>query len=308
MSKVVVTGGAGFIGSHLVDALLEAGHNVTVIDDLSVGKKSNIPGGVELAQIDVCDRIKVQNFFAEHKPDIVFHLAAQINVRESLKDPYKDAQINILGSVNVFESAVKNGASKIVFASSGGVVYGDQASQLPYKEDTPLQLLSPYAISKRSAEMYLEHIAGSAGVSYTVMRYANVFGPRQDPAGEAGVISIFISQLLNSEVPKINGDGNQTRDYVFVGDLVDAHLKAIEKNSDGVFNIGVGQEISVNDLYGKIASAVTSTVEPEHGDPIDGEVRRSALTYDRAYHLLSWKPKHSLEDGLSKTVEWFRER
>jgi len=302
MSKILVTGGAGFIGSHIVDKYIDLGHEVFVIDNLSNGKKENLNPKARFYKIDIRDE-KIGEIFAKEKPEIVNHHAAQIDLRKSIKDPVLDAKINILGILNLLENAIKHKVKKFIFASSGGAIYGD-AENIPTREDEKPKPLSPYAIAKLVSEQYLEFYFKVHNLPYIALRYANVYGPRQDPLGEAGVIAIFMNKLLSKRPPTINGDGNQTRDYVYVEDVAQANVLALKDNITGLFNIGTQKEASVNKLFQLISGLLGVDIPAKRGPNIKGEVKRSCLDYLKAKNVLDWSPKVNLEDGLEKTLEW----
>ncbi len=305
--KIVVTGGAGFIGSHVVEALITRGDKVIVFDDLSYGKKQYIPTGATFVKGSVTNAKLVEKIFSSNKIDAVVHLAAQKNARHSVEDPIFDAQQNILGSITLLEAARKNNVKRFVFASTGGVMYGE-AKVIPTPETQPVHPMSPYAISKRSVEYYLRYYSEVHGVSTLALRFANVFGPRQDPKGEAGVVAIFLSQLLASKTPRIFGKGTQTRDYIYVNDAVDAVLRGIDSKAQGHYNIGAGIQISVNQIYKKIGQISGIQRTPKHVRPIPGEQRTSALNSNRAKKDLGWTPSTSLDDGIALTHHWFAHR
>jgi UDP-glucose 4-epimerase len=306
MKKIVVTGGAGFIGSHICDELVAQGHQVWAADNLSTGNKKNLSSKINLAKVDLKDSKQIQQFIEEIKPEAIFHLAAQVNVRTSLESPLKDAKNNILGSINLFKAAGKEGAKKIVYSSTGGAVYGDPEKN-PCQETDRIAPLCPYGVSKYSVEKYLEMYAKLFNFNWIVLRYANVYGPRQDPKGEAGVVSIFTEQLLNNKQPYINGDGEQTRDFVYVKDVARANLKALESNnSNEVFNIGTGQPTSINKLYTQIKEAIGSEIDPKHHPAIAGEVKDTYLDISKAKDQLYWKPRYSLDRGIKETVAWMK--
>jgi UDP-glucose 4-epimerase len=299
--KILVTGGAGFIGSHLVDALIERGHQVIVIDNLSTGKKENINKKAKFYKIDICSP-RIVEIFKKEKPKIVFHFAAQINVRKSIENPLKDAKTNILGSLNVLENSKKYKIKKIIFASSAGV-YGE-AKILPTSEDYPVNPDSPYRIAKLTVENYLKFYKENFGLKFISLRFSNVYGPRQDPKGEAGVVAIFIDKLLRGERPTIFGDGNQTRDFIFVEDVVSACLKAMEyKGKKEIFNIGTGIETSINELYKIISKLLKAKIKPKYAPEKPGDLKRSCLDISLAKRELEWKPKYNLEKGLQKTIQ-----
>jgi UDP-glucose 4-epimerase len=297
---VLVTGGAGFIGSHVVEALAARGEDVVVLDDLSSGKRENLPAGVELVERDIRDG--VGDVFASVEPTVCYHLAAQMDVRVSVARPDHDAQINVLGTVNVLEAAREQG-TKVVFSSTGGAIYGECDGPAP--EEAPRRPISPYGASKLAAEEYLATYNRLYETGHISLRYGNVYGPRQDPHGEAGVVAIFFSKLRAGETPTVFGDGSQERDYVFVGDVVRATLAAPERVG-GVFNVGTGRATSVVDLLGLCQKAAGTSLEPEFAPPRPGELQRSVLDTSRAVDELGWRPEHSLEDGLRETWEFFR--
>lgn len=303
--KVLVTGGAGFIGSHLVDALIEKNHEVTVIDDLSCGKKENVNEKAKLVQMDIRDK-KLADVFKEKKPEIVFHLAAQKNVRISVADPCLDADINIIGSLNLLENCRKH-QSKVIFSSTGGAIYGD-TEEVPTPETHPETPISPYGVAKLAIEKYLYYYQTVFGLAYVSLRYANVYGPRQDPKGEAGVVAIFAEKMLKNEAPLIFGHGRQTRDYVYVSDVVKANLLVMPREIKGIYNVGTSQETSVNDLFGQMAEIGNFQTEEKHGPAVPGEQRISNLSFQKIKKELGWSPEISLKEGLNKTINWFKER
>ncbi|HTN99758.1 MAG TPA: NAD-dependent epimerase/dehydratase family protein, partial [Microthrixaceae bacterium] len=311
--RALVTGGAGFIGSNLVDRLLAEGHAVEVIDSLASGRLSNLADArsnrdhdFSFHQMDICDP-KVTELIEMRRPDVVFHLAAQIDVRVSVQDPGLDASINILGSLNVIEGARKAGSKKVVFASSGGTIYGEvDPEDLPVTESHSQHPVSPYGVSKKVVTDYLNAYRYLHQLEYTSLALANVYGPRQDPHGEAGVVAIFAGKLLSGEQCRIFGAGAQTRDYVYVDDVVDAFVRAAERGSGLICNIGTGLETSVNELYSVMAANAGVTEGPEHADARHGELERSALDAGRAKLHLGWEPFTKLEDGTRSVLEYFR--
>lgn len=302
--KIAITGGAGFIASHIADAYLALGHEVFVIDNLSTGKRENIPAQATFIEMDVND-FALRDLFIAEKFDIVNHHAAQMDVRVSVQDPSYDARINILGGLNVYESAFKSGVKKIIFASSGGTVYGDQ-EYFPADEHHPTKPISPYGIAKLSNEQYLYYYAHVHGLPYVAFRYANIYGPRQNPHGEAGVIAIFAQKMLRGEQPIINGEGLQTRDYVYVGDVVQANVLALQPSMIGAYNIGTSLETDVNTLFRHLRELTGSECEEQHAPAKQGEQLRSVLSYERIHTSFGWTPKMNLVEGLSKTVDSFR--
>jgi UDP-glucose 4-epimerase len=302
--KILVTGGAGFIGSHLVDALLANGHDVIVLDDLSSGSIKNLPKKVRFIKLDVRSN-NVTTLFSEERFDVVYHFAAQMNVRKSVDDPRFDASVNILGGLTLLEAAVRNNVTKFIFSSTGGAIYGEQ-DYFPANENHPTRPLSPYGIAKLAFEKYLFYYNYVYGLPYISLRFANVYGPRQNPHGEAGVVAIFVSKMLDGETPTINGDGKQTRDYVYVGDIVDAAQKALGYKEPGIFNLGTSIESDVNILFTKLNELTGAHCPEQHGPAKAGEQSRSVLDYSLAKEKLGWEPKVTLDEGLRKTVEYFK--
>lgn len=304
--RILVTGGAGFIGSHVVETYINAGHEVIVVDDLSTGKRENLHPKAQFVQADIQDPA-VRQLIVREKIDVLNHHAAQMDVRRSVADPLFDARVNILGMLNLLEGAREAKVKKILFASSGGTVYGEQES-FPASEEHSTYPICPYGVSKRTGEHYLYFYNIEYRIPYIALRYANIYGPRQDPHGEAGVVAIFTIRLLSRQQPVINGDGEQTRDYVFVGDVARANLAALQADYTGPINIGTGIETNVNQLFGHLRS-LTGSSDPEmHGPAKPGEQRRSVLAWNRAAQVLGWRPQVKLEDGLRQTVEFFRTR
>jgi UDP-glucose 4-epimerase len=312
VTTVLVTGGAGFIGSNLADRLLAEDHRVVAVDDLSTGRIANLGEARGYGKAYTFFNMDVRAdgllpLFERHKPEVVFHLAAQAGVRPSLDDPVGDASINLMGTLNVIESAIKVGARKVIYAASGGTVYGEPR-RIPAKESAAQgsHPLSPYGISKKAPLDYLAFYQRYRGLDYTACALANVYGPRQDPHGEAGVVSIFASKMLAGEAPAIFGDGNQTRDYVFIDDVVHAFVQAIERGSGKLINIGTALETSVNGLYRLLADIIGFDGEPQHQPLPPGELRRIALDISAASSALAWKPWTHLEDGLAETVAFLK--
>jgi UDP-glucose 4-epimerase len=296
--RVVVTGGAGFIGSHVADALVVRGDEVAIVDSLASGKRENVPAGAGLHVRDV--REPLDDLFDELRPEAVLHLAAQIDVRVSTERPHEDADINVLGTIRVLEAALRHGA-QVVFGSTGGAIYGECAE--PARETAPREPISPYGTSKLAAEEYLKTYNRLHGTKHVSLRYGNVYGPRQDPHGEAGVVAIFLGALADGTVAQIYGDGNQTRDYVYVGDVARATISALG-HEGGVFNIGTGRETSVNELYELCSTAAGSDMEAVHGPARPGELQRSVLSPELAADQLGFLAMVGLEDGLASTWEW----
>ncbi|HEU4504113.1 MAG TPA: NAD-dependent epimerase/dehydratase family protein [Nitrospira sp.] len=304
--KVLVTGGAGFIGSHLVDRLILEGHDAVVVDNLVTGKRRNINRAATFYKMDV-QSWRLERAFRNERPNVVMHLAAQMDVRKSVEDPMFDAQVNVLGTLNVLQQAVKHGVRKVIFSSSGGAIYGEQETY-PAPETHVLKPLSPYGLSKLCGEQYLSYFQRVSGLQAVSLRYANVYGPRQDPEGEAGVVAIFIQKMLNNEQAVINGNGRQTRDFVFVDDVVEANLAMMGQETQGTYNVGTGVETSINDLFRILVQHTGSTCKEMHGPAKKGEQARSVIDCTKLRQEVSWEPKADLSEGLKKTVEYFRAR
>ncbi len=305
-STICVTGGAGFIGSHVADALVKAGHRVLIVDDLSGGRKENVPGGAELAVLDVRSD-EAAGFLIDREVEVLVHHAAQMDVRRSVDDPRFDAEVNILGLLNLLEAGRRGSLRQVVFASTGGAIYGEQ-DQFPADEDHPVRPVSPYGVAKLASERYLYYYHCQYGLEATCLRYANVYGPRQNPHGEAGVVAIFSRRLLDGEPATINGDGLQTRDYVYVDDVVRANMAAIDRPGFAVFNVGTGVETDVNTLFEHIAEAANYDAAPNHGPGMPGEQRRSCITSERILEEMSVAVDTPLARGIPATVDWFRSR
>jgi UDP-glucose 4-epimerase len=298
--RIIVTGGAGFIASHIVDAYLSKGHEVFVIDDLSTGKKENLNPKATFHNMGLLDPGLIDLVF-KLSPDIVNHHAAQMDVRRSVDNPIFDANTNILGFINLLEGCKKAKVKKVIFASSGGAIYGEQEA-FPASEGHPRSPASPYGVSKLAGEHYLAYYQMTFGIPYLALRYSNVYGPRQNPEGEAGVVAIFIRRLLEGKPPTINGDGKQTRDYVFVDDVVAANVAALDCAYTGALNIGTGKETDVITICRLLKEAMKSGVEPVHGPAKPGEQRRSCIDAARAKEVLGWTARTSLQEGLKKTA------
>lgn len=301
---VLVTGGAGFIGSHLTVAYLDAGYRVVVVDDLSTGKRGNIDPRADFRELSITDK-RLDDVFRECQPAFISHHAAQASVRRSVEDPAFDARVNVVGSLNLLEAAVRHNVKKAVFASTGGAIYGEQDT-FPAKEDHAKRPVSPYGAAKASVEIYLGYYYGQCGLACTALRYANVYGPRQDPHGEAGVVAIFAKALLAGGQPVINGDGGQTRDFVYVGDVVRANLAATRGDFVGAANIGTGVETSVTELFDLLNNQTGAGRERVFGPAKPGEQRRSVLDAAFAGTVLGWAPQVGLKEGLAETVDYFR--
>jgi UDP-glucose 4-epimerase len=302
--KILVTGGAGFIASHITDAFINEGHSVTIVDNLLTGFEKNVNPKAKFVKADIGD-LNLLQLFEKEKFDAVNHHAAQMDVRKSVVDPAFDANTNIIGTINLLQCCIKTGVKKFMFASTGGAVYGEQ-SYYPADENHPTSPLSPYGISKLAVEKYLFFYKSQYGFNYTILRYANIYGPRQNSKGEAGVVAIFSTKLLANEQPVINGTGKQTRDYVFVGDVVKANLLALKDDVYDIYNVGTGKETDVNELFNKINHLSGSNKEEKHGPAAAGEQMRSVITSEKLFKKFNWKPSTTLEDGLKETVEYFK--
>jgi UDP-glucose 4-epimerase len=305
--NALVTGGAGFIGSNIVDGLLARGARVTIVDDLSTGRRANLDdalaAGATLHELDVSDAAALRALMEVERPDVVFHLAAQIDVRKSVEDPVADARINVEGTINVLTAAHVTGVRRVVYSATGGAVYGE-AEQVPTPEDAPERPLAPYGQSKLTGEGYCALFTRLHGLSTVALRYANVYGPRQDPLGEGGVIAIFCGCLAEERTPTIFGDGEQTRDFVYVGDVVEANLMAAGAALNGSYNVGTGVETSVLELVATLDGlGLGAPLAPRHADARAGEVRRSCLDATRLRETLGWTPRTSLADGLRRTLD-----
>lgn len=302
--KVLVTGGAGFIGSHVTDAYVGAGHEVLIVDNLCTGKRANLNPKARFFELDILDP-KTAALIASEKPDVINHHAAQMDVRRSVADPKFDATVNILGTIGLLDAARQAGVKKFLFVSSGGAAYGEQ-QEYPAPETHPTWPVSPYGVSKRSGELYCHFFMAEYGLPFVAFRYANVYGPRQDPHGEAGVVAIFSGKMLRGEPVTVNGDGKQTRDYVYVGDVARMSLLALDNPATGPVNIGTGVETDVNVLAEHIRTAAGSASEITHGPAKSGEQRRSVVAIGRAAEVYGWKPEVSMAEGVKRTVEFFR--
>lgn len=304
--RILVTGGAGFIGSHLSEHLVAEGHAVTVLDDLSTGSEINVPAGARLERVDLREGEAVRRAVAAAEPEVVFHEAGQSDVRVSTREPERDAAVNVIGAVHLLEACVSARVRKVVYASTGGAVYGEP-ERLPVTEDHPVRPISQYGISKHTVEHYLFLYRHLHGLDYTVLRYPNVYGPRQSPRGEAGVISIFARAALRGEPVQIFGDGRQTRDYVYVTDIVAANIEVLGRTGGGeVYNVGTGAGVSVVEIKDGVARALGRDVVYKHLPPRPGEVSHIALDGRRFSTATGWRPAVSLDDGIRRTVEYVR--
>ncbi|HEY2664694.1 MAG TPA: NAD-dependent epimerase/dehydratase family protein [Candidatus Binataceae bacterium] len=306
-TKILVTGGAGFIGSNTVDSLVaEGGFDISVVDDLSSGKREQVNRAARFHHGDLRNREFVRDVVGREQPEVVLHLAAQMDLRRSVADPVVDAEVNLIGTLNLLEEGRAHGLRRFVFSSTGGAIYGEQEA-FPCDEDHPLRPVSPYGVAKLAAEKYLFFYKVQYGIDYLALRYANVYGPRQDPHGEAGVVAIFCGRMLEGKPVKIFGDGCQTRDYVYVGDVARANLAGLLGRASGAINIGTGIETSVNQLYKELA-ADNVELKPIFDTARPGEQRRSVISSARALRELHWKPEVALADGLARTYDFFKSR
>ena len=304
--RILVTGGAGFIASHVVDAYIELGHQVLVVDNLSSGDKANLNSQAEFIKADITNREEITQIIQDFKPQIINHHAAHILVGNSVANPQFDAQVNILGVLNIMEAAKEINLKKIIFASTGGAIYGDKPT--PFSEDMIEQPLSPYGVSKKAAELYLHYYFTQYGIDYLILRYSNVYGPRQNPHGESGVVAIFSDLIHKGEQPVINGDGTHTRDYVYVKDVAKANVLALETDFCGPINIGTQTEISTNEVFDKIAQEFGVKLEKNYTKERPGEQITSSLTYQRAKEVLGWEPTVNFDQGIKETIEWYQQK
>jgi UDP-glucose 4-epimerase len=301
--RVLLSGGAGFIGSHVAEALLGRHHEVAIVDDLSSGKRENVPEGAHLYEMDV--RSGCEEVFEDFEPEALSHQAAQMDVRRSVREPDFDAEVNVLGTIRLLQNCIEYGVGKVVFASTGGAVYGEQ-QRFPATEDHPQYPLSPYGVSKLAGERYLYYYLAQYGLPYVALRYSNVFGPRQDPHGEAGVVAIFSGNLAEGKTSTINGTGEQTRDYVYVEDVARANVLALEGEvPSAAYNVGTGSETSVNELYELLVGISGKDLAPEHGPAKPGEQLRSSVDPTLAGRVMGWHPEVDLTSGLKETLRFF---
>ena len=302
--KILVTGGAGFIASHIADAYIKLGHNVVIIDNLSSGNINNINKNAKFYNIDITNK-NIIDIFEKEKFDIISHHAAQMNVRFSVENPIFDANINVLGSLNIYEAAIKTNVKKIIFASTGGAIYGEEV-EIPTPETANTQPCSPYGISKLTNEKFLYYYKKIYNLDYTILRYANVYGARQNPNGEAGVVAIFIKKLLLNEQPIINGDGFYTRDYIHISDVVKANLIALRKDSSGIYNVGTGIETTTNKVFQTIQNHMNKNFPEIHGEAKDGEQRKSCISIKKIKDKFGWTPTILFDDGIKDTIKFFQ--
>jgi UDP-glucose 4-epimerase len=304
--NILITGGAGFIGSNIADSYKALGHEIVIIDNLTTGKLENVPKGAIFYQMDIRDE-GISDILDEHKIDVINHHAAQIDVRRSVKDPMYDLSVNVLGTLNLLQAGVEAGISRFIFASTGGAIYGEQ-DYFPADELHATVPISPYGITKLTVEKYLHYYHLERNLTYTVLRYTNVYGPRQNPHGEAGVVAIFADKLLEGSQPIINGDGKQTRDYVYVQDVVRANMRALEMEGTDTFNVCTGVETDVNRIFELLNECAGGFAKEEHGLGKKGEQQRSVCTYKKIQDTLRWTPSTNFEEGIVKTFEFFKEK
>ena len=304
--NILVTGGAGFIGSNIVDAYIKSGHNVVIVDNMSTGVRSYINPKAVFYEIDLRDE-KLTDVFSKYKIEIINHHAAQIDLRKSVENPKFDVDNNVIGAINLFQTAIRFGVKKVIFSSTGGAIYGEH-DYYPADEEHPIRPYAPYGINKLTVEKYLFYYHHVYGLDYIVFRYANVYGPRQNPHGECGVVAIFTDKILNSVQPLINGDGGQTRDYVYVDDVVSANVLALKATGPRTYNIGTSVETTVNYIFDKLNALAGTGYNQNHGPAKKGEQRRSVLSYEKITKELGWKPKVKMEEGLRLTVDFFKNR
>ncbi len=305
--KVLVTGGAGFIGSHVVDRMLAADHEVSVVDNLRTGQRANVSPDVRFHDVDIRDAVALRRVFEAERPEVVTHQAAQASVRLSMEDPVGDAEINVLGSLQVLEACRHHEVRKLIYAGTGGAAVGEPR-YTPVDEDHPANPLSPYGANKHAVEHYCWLYRTNWGLETRILRYSNIYGPRQDPLGEAGVIAIFVGRMLagGDPAPTVNGNGQQERDYVYVGDVAEANLLALDRGDGGIYHIGTGVGTSVNELFDRLAGLIGYSRPRQHAAALPGEVYKIALSAERAQRDLGWQARVSLEEGLRLTVESFR--
>lgn len=302
--KILVTGGAGFIGSHLADGFINEGHEVVIVDNLLMGRMENVNPKAKFYLMDIRSDT-LEKIFSREKIDVVCHQAAQMDVRKSVEDPMFDADVNVKGTLNILKNCVRYHVKKVLFASTGGAIYGEQDVH-PCDETHPTRPVSPYGITKLCVEKYLYYFANEFGLDHVILRYANVYGPRQNPHGEAGVVAIFAKKLLSGDQPVINGDGKQTRDYVYVGDVARANLSALKYPKNEIFNIGTSIETDVNEIFTHLNQMTGGKAGENHGPPKGGEQKRSVISYKKAKEETGWEPIVQLADGLKQTVAFFR--
>ncbi len=304
--KILVTGGAGFIASHVVDAYINLGHEVVVVDNLSSGNKNNLNQKAKFIEADITDKEKIQEIIKAEKPEIINHHAAHIQVGYSVKNPQFDAENNIIGLLNIMEAAKEIPIKKVIMAATGGAMYGNKVT--PFNEEMKAEPLSPYGISKRAGELYLNYYHELYKIPFISLRYSNVYGPRQNPHGESGVIAIFSEMMSEGKIPSINGDGTHTRDYVYVEDVAKANVLALESDFVGELNIGTTTEISTNEVFRKVAAEMEIEVEEKHIAERPGEQETSSLDYSKAKKILGWEPTINFDEGVRRVVTWYKNK
>lgn len=306
MANILVTGGAGFIASHVVDAYIELGHQVTVLDNLSTGRREFVNPSASFVEGDITDQEFIQKVIGELKPEVINHHAAHIQVGNSVINPQFDAESNIIALLHIMQAAKDSGVKKTIMASTGGAMYGNQPT--PFTEEMQALPLSPYGVSKRSGELYLNFYHEQYQIPHIVLRYANVYGPRQNPHGESGVVAIFSEMLKEGRSPIINGDGNNTRDYVYISDVVSANVSALDSDFVGVLNIGTGVETSTNEVFRAVTSAFGVDIPEQHGPERPGEQKVSALSFKKAHEVFGWTPKVDFQTGVRLVVDWYKNK
>ncbi|MBD3250109.1 MAG: NAD-dependent epimerase/dehydratase family protein [Candidatus Pacebacteria bacterium] len=304
--KILITGGAGFIASHVADHYLRNGYQVSILDNLSTGKKKFVNSQAQFFEADICNQEQVQEIIAQVQPEVINHHAAHIQVGYSVKDPQFDAQNNVLGLLNLMEAAKDHGLKKVIMASTGGAMYGNK--ETPFVETMKEKPLSPYGVSKRAGELYLNYYCEQYGIPYISLRYSNVYGPRQNPHGESGVIAIFSEMIAQGKQPTINGDGTHTRDYVYIDDVAKANVLALDSDFVGELNIGTGVETSTNQVYDQVVKEFGVDLPAQHGPERPGEQVTSALDFSKAKKLLGWQPEVEFEQGVRQVVEWYQQK
>lgn len=304
--KILITGGAGFIASHVADAYIEIGHEVVIVDNLSSGNKANLNPKAKFIEADITDKEKIQEIVRREQPDVINHHAAHIQVGYSVKNPQFDAENNIIGLLNIMEAAKEIPVKKVIMAATGGAMYGNKVT--PFTEEMKAEPLSPYGISKRSGELYLNYYHELYQIPFISLRYSNVYGPRQNPHGESGVIAIFSEMIAEGKTPVINGDGTHTRDYVYVEDVARANVLALNSDFVGELNIGTTTEISTNEVFRKVATEMEAEIEEKHSEERPGEQVTSSLDYSKAKKILGWEPKVDFDEGVRRVVKWYKNK
>lgn len=304
--KILITGGAGFIASHVADAYIEIGHEVVIVDNLSTGEKKNLNPKAKFIKADITDKKKIQDIIKKERPDVINHHAAHIQVGYSVKNPQFDAENNIIGLLNIMEAAKEIPVKKVIMAATGGAMYGNKVT--PFNEEMKAEPLSPYGISKRAGELYLNYYHELYKIPFISLRYSNVYGPRQNPHGESGVIAIFAEMIADGKAPVINGDGTHTRDYVYVEDVARANVLALNSDFVGELNIGTETEISTNEVFRKVVTEMGAEIEEKHSAERPGEQTTSSLDYSKAKEILGWEPRVNFDEGVRRVVAWYKDR